>query len=137
VKIMTTEIITQAQDYLTVIYGDRRRRILNIMVLLENHQTEAVIGFMKSLLREKEKMLRKYILRDKTDPRLDDLVAVMFRIYMSIEVLEKESEVNKIHELEQGATEGSELSGGNGSGYSSSRQREDSHHDGEDREAGH
>ncbi len=117
---MTTEIITQAQDYLTVIYGDRRRRILNIMVLLENHQTEAVIGFMKSLLREKEKMLRKYILRDKTDPRLDDLVAVMFRIYMCIQVLE--SEVTNRNELiKQGATEGSKLSGGNGSGYSSSR----------------
>ena len=112
---MTTEAITAAQDYLTVIYGDRRRRILNIMVLLENHQTEAVIGFMKSLLREKEKMLRKYILRDKTDPRLDDLVAVMFRIYMCIQVLE--SEVTNRNELiKQGTTEGSELSGGNGSG---------------------
>ena len=118
---MTTEIITEAQDYLTVIYGDRRRRILNIMVLLENHPTEAVIRFMKSLLREKEKMLRKYILRDKTDPRLDDLVAVMFRIYMCIEVLEKESEVNRSHELEQGATEGGELSGGNGGSHCSSR----------------
>ena len=134
---MTTEIITEAQDYLTVIYGDRRRRIMNIRLLLENHPTEAVIGFMKSLLREKEKMLRKYILRDKTDPRLDDLVAVMFRIYMSIEVLEKESEVNKIHELEQGAAEGSELSHGNGSGDRCTGVRKDTHHDGEDRETGH
>ena len=132
---MTTEAITAAQDYLTVIYGDRRRRILNIMVLLENHQTEAVIGFMKSLLREKEKMLRKYILRDKTDPRLDDLVAVMFRIYMCIQVLE--SEVIKNHELEQGAAEGSELSHGNGSGDRCTGVRKDTHHDGEDREAGH
>jgi hypothetical protein len=118
---MTTEIITQAQDYLTVIYGDRRRRILNITVLLENHPTDAVIRFMKSLLREKEKMLRKYILRDKTDPRLDALVAVMFRIYMCIETLERESEVTINHEIEQGAGESSELSGGNGSGYSSTR----------------
>ena len=132
---MTTEIITQAQDYLTVIYGDRRRRILNIMVLLENHQTEAVIGFMKSLLREKEKMLRKYILRDKTDPRLDDLVAVMFRIYMCIQVLE--SEVIKNHELEQGAAEGSELSNRNCSSDRCTGVRKNTHNDGEDREAGH
>ena len=116
---MTIEIITEAQDYLTVIYGDRRRRILNIMVLLENHPTEAVIRFMKSLLREKEKMLRKYILRDKTDPRLDDLVAVMFRIYMCVHVLEEE--VMKNHGLEQGAGKGSRLSGGNGSSHCSSR----------------
>jgi len=117
---MKIEIITEAQDYLTVIYGDRRRRILNIMVLLENHPTEAVIRFMKSLLREKEKMLRKYILRDKTDPRLDDLVAVMFRIYMCIQVLE--SEVTSSNELiKQGATEGSGLSGGDGSSHCSSR----------------
>ena len=133
---MTTEIITEAQDYLTVIYGDRRRRILNIRVLLENHPTAAVIGFMKSLLREKEKMLRKYILRDKTDPRLDDLVAVMFRIYMSIEVLEKESEVIAYHGLEQGAAEGSKLSGGNGSSDRCAGIRENSDHDGEDRKAG-
>ncbi len=134
---MTTEAITAAQDYLTIIYGDRRRRILNIMVLLENHQTEAVIGFMKSLLREKEKMLRKYILRDKTDPRLDDLVAVMFRIYMSIEVLEKESEVMKNHELEQGAAEGSELSHGNCSSDRCTGVRENTDHDGANRETGH
>ena len=116
---MTTEAITAAQDYLTVIYGDRRRRILNIRVLLENHPTDAVIRFLRSLLREKEKVLRNYILTNKTDPRLDDLVAVMFRIYMCIQVLE--SEVIKNHELEQGAAEGSELSGGNGGSHCSSR----------------
>ena len=129
---MTTEAISAAQDYLTIIYGDRRRRILNIRLLLECHPAEAVIGFLKSLLREKEKMLRKYILRDKTDPRLDDLVAVMFRIYMCIQVLE--SEVTSSNELiKQGATEGSGLSGGNGSGYSSSGVREDADHDGKNR----
>ena len=117
---MKIEIITEAQDYLTVIYGDRRRRILNIMVLLENHPTEAVIRFMKSLLREKEKMLRKYILRDKTDPRLDDLVAVMFRIYMCIQVLESEVTINN-ELIKQGTGESGELSGGNGSGHCSSR----------------
>jgi len=132
---MTTEIITEAQEYLTVIYGDRRRRILNIMVLLENHQTEAVIGFLKSLLREKEKMLRQYILRDKTDPRLDDLVAVMFRIYMCIQVLE--SEVIGNHELEQGAAEGGKLSNRNCSSDRCTGVRKNTHHDGEDREAGH
>jgi len=116
---MTTEIITEAQDYLTVIYGDRRRRILNIRVLLENHPAEAVIRFMKSLLREKEKMLRKYILRDKSNPILDEMVATMWRIYMCIHVLEEE--VNRAHELERGTAEGGELSGGNGSGYSSTR----------------
>ena len=116
---MTTEVITAAQDYLTVIYGDRRRRILNIRLLLENHPTEAVIGFMKSLLREKEKMLRKYILRDKSNPILDEMVATMWRIYMCIHILE--SEVSKNHELEQGAAEGGELSGGDSSSHCSSR----------------
>ena len=116
---MTVEIIAEAQDYLTVIHGDHRRRILNIRVLLENHPTEAVIRFMKSLLREKEKLLRKYILRDKTSPVIDELVATMWRIYMCVHVLEEE--VRRSHELERGATEGGELSGGNGGGHSSSR----------------
>ena len=116
---MTTEAITAAQDYLTVIYGDRRRRILNIRLLLECHPVEAVIGFLKSLLREKEKMLRKYILRDRSNPKIDELVATMWRIYMCIHVLEEE--VIKNHELEQRAGKGCKLSGGNGSGHCSSR----------------
>ena len=116
---MTTEAITSAQDYLTVINGNYSRRILNLPQLLENHPTEAVIGFLKSLLREKEKLLRKYILRDKSNPKIDELVATMWRIYMCIHVLEEE--VMKNHGVEQGAAEGSKLSGGNGSGYSSSR----------------
>jgi hypothetical protein len=116
---MTTEAITAAQDYLTVINGNYSRRILNLQQLLESHPAEAVIGFLKSLLREKEKLLRKYILRDKTNPVIDELVATMWRIYMCVHVLEEE--VMRNHGLEQGAAEGSKLSGGNGSGYSSSR----------------
>jgi hypothetical protein len=132
---MTTEAISAAQDYLTIIYGDRRRRILNIRLLLECHPAEAVIGFLKSLLREKEKMLRKYILRDKSNPLIDDLVATMWRIYMCVHVLEEE--VINNHGLEQGAAEGSKLSGGNCSSDRCTRIREDSDHDGEDRKTGH
>ncbi len=131
---MTTEIITQAQDYLTVIYGDRRRRILNIMVLLENHQTEAVIGFMKSLLREKEKMLRKYILRDKTNPIIDELVATMWRIYMCVHVLEEE--VMRNHGIEQGAAEGGKFSNRNCSSDRCTGVRKNTHNDGENWKTG-
>ena len=116
---MTIEVITAAQDYLTVINGNYSRRILNLQQLLESHPAEAVIGFLKSLLREKEKILRKYILRDKSNPRIDELVATMWRIYMCVHVLEEE--VMRNHGLEQGAAEGSKLSGGNGSGHCSSR----------------
>ena len=116
---MTAEVITAAQDYLTVIDGNYARRILNIQLLLANHSTEAVIGFMRSLLREKEKILRKYILRDKSNPLVDELVATMWRIYMCVHVLEEE--VMKNHGIEQGATESRELSGGNGSSHCSSR----------------
>lgn len=116
---MTTEIISEAQDYLTVAYGDRKRRILNIRLLLEKHPAEAVIRFMKGLLREKEKLLRQCILRDKSDPVIDEMVATMWRIYMCVHVLEEE--VMKNHGLEQGTREGGELSGGNGGGHCSSR----------------
>ena len=132
---MTAEVITAAQDYLTVINGNYSRRILNIRLLLANHPTEAVIGFMKSLLREKEKMLRQYILRDKSNPLVDELVATMWRIYMCVHVLEEE--VRRNHGLEQGAAEGGKLSHGNGSCDCCTGVRENSHHDGEDREAGH
>lgn len=118
---MTAKSINDAQDYLIIDYGGRRKRILDITTLLQNHPEDAVIRFLKGLLREKQKVMRQYLAKDKTNPCLDEAVSESFRIGMAITVLESESEVIIKHEIEQGAGTGSEFSGGNGSGYSSTR----------------
>ena len=119
---MTEKSINDAQDYLIVDYGNKRREILNITTLLQNHSIDEVIRFLKGYLRENQKIMRQQLLRDKTNPCLDQAVATSFRISMAITVLERESEVTISDELiKQGAGESGELSGGNGSGYSSAR----------------
>jgi len=119
---MTEKDINDAQDYLIVDYGNKRREILNITTLLQNHSIDEVTRFLKGFLRENQKIMRQQLLRDKTNPRLDQAVATSFRVSMAITVLERESEVTISDELiKQGAGESSELSGGNGSGYSSAR----------------
>jgi hypothetical protein len=118
---MTEKDINDAQDYLIVDYGNKKKEILNITTLLQNHSIDEVTRFLKCYLRENQKIMRQQLLRDKTNPLLDQAVATSFRISMAITVLERESEVTISDEIKQGARESSELSGGNGSGYSSAR----------------
>ena len=121
VNTMTEKIINDAQEFLVIDYGGRTRRILDITTLLQNHTEDAVIRFLKGLLREKQKLMRQYLVTDKTSPYLDQLVSETFRIGMAITVLERESEVSISNALKQGTGEGGELSHGNGSCDCSSR----------------
>jgi hypothetical protein len=118
---MTERDINDAQDYLIIDYGNKRKEILNITALLQNHTLDEVIRFLKGYLRENRKIMRQQLLRDKTNPCLDQVVATSFRISMAITVLEQESEVMISNALKQGTGEGGELSGGNGSCHSSAR----------------
>ena len=106
---MTEKNISDAQEFLVIDYGGRTRRILDITTLLQNHTKDAVIRFLKGLLREKQKLMRQYLVKDKTSPYLDQLVSETFRIGMAITVLESESEVTIKHETEQGAGASGEL----------------------------
>ena len=106
---MTEKDINDAQDYLIVDYGNKRREILNITTLLQNHSIDEVIRFLKGYLRENQKIMRQQLLRDKTNPCLDQAVATSFRISMAITVLERESEVTISDEIKSRAGESSEL----------------------------
>ena len=118
---MTEKDINDAQDYLIVDYGNKRKEILNITTLLQNHPLDEVTRFLKGYLRENEKIMRQQLLRDKTNPCLDQAVATAFRISMAITILEREREVTISDEIKQGARESSKLSGGNGNLPVSSR----------------
>jgi hypothetical protein len=90
---MTKDIIKDAQDYLTISNGNGKKRIMVIDTLLEKHPSSKVIDLLKTYLEEKKVELKAFILTDKTQPEIDETVAVMFRVTMAIKTIEDQKEV--------------------------------------------
>jgi hypothetical protein len=72
---MTKRVISQVQDYLTVVGEDRVYQIVNVELLLRKHPPESVIAF------------------NKTDSKINELVAKNFRIKMAINTIKNAKEV--------------------------------------------
>jgi len=90
---MTKDTIKDAQDYLTISNGNGKKRIMVIDTLLEKHPSSKVIDLLKTYLKEKHIELKAFILTDKTQPEIDETVAVMFRVTMAIKTIEDQKEV--------------------------------------------
>jgi hypothetical protein len=90
---MTKKIISNVQDYLTVLSEDRCYQIVNVELLLRRHPPEAVIAFLEQLRSDYKKELSQLIKSDKTDIRIDELVAKNFRIKMAIITIKNAREV--------------------------------------------
>ena len=90
---MTKRVITQVQDYLTVVGEDRVYQIVNVELLLRRHPPEAVIAFLEQLRSEYKKELSDLIKNNKTDPKINELVAKNFRIKMAINTIKNAKEV--------------------------------------------
>ena len=91
---MTKEMIQLAQDYLTVASKENgKKKILDIDQLLRKHSSKEVIILLKTLLKEKQIVLRDFILEDKTKPEIDETVALMFRVTMAIKTIQNGKEV--------------------------------------------
>ncbi len=86
---MTKKIINRVQDFLTVVGEDRVYEILNVRLLLKRHPPEAVIGFLTILREDYKKELARLLKENRTDPRINDLVAKNFRIKMAITTIRK------------------------------------------------
>ena len=84
---MTKKIINQVQEYLTYCGEDRIYQIVNVEVLLKRHPPEAVIGFLILLREDYKKELRCLLATNKTDPKINELVAKNFRIKMAINTI--------------------------------------------------
>jgi len=86
---MTKRVINDVQDYLTVIRNDGKQvyQIVNVELLLHRHPPEAVISFLSQLQIELRKKLSKLIKEDKTNSRINDIVAKRFRIKMAINTI--------------------------------------------------
>jgi len=84
---MTKRVITNVQEYLTVVGEDRVYQIVNIEQLLKRHPPEAVICFLRELQKDYKKQLKQIIKCNKTDPRINEIVAKNFRIKMAINTI--------------------------------------------------
>jgi hypothetical protein len=87
VKPMTKRVINEVQEYLTICGEDRVYQIVNVEMLLKKHPGEAVIGFLNLLRDDYKKELKQLIQNNKTDPRINELVAKNFRIRMAINII--------------------------------------------------
>ncbi len=90
---MTKKVISNVQDYLTVLSENRCYQIVNVELLLRRHPPEAVIAFLEQLRSEYQKELGKLIKNNKTDARINELVAKNFRIKMAINTIKNAKEV--------------------------------------------
>ena len=90
---MTKKIISNVQDYLTVLSEDRVYQIVNVELLLRRHPPEAVIAFLEQLRSDYKKELSQLIKSDKTDIRIDELLAKNWRIKMAINTIKNAKEV--------------------------------------------
>ena len=94
---MNRKMIQTAQEYLTLATKENgKKKILDIDQLLRKHPSEEVINLLKTLLKEKQIVLRDFILEDKTKPEIDETVAVMFRVTMAIRTIQNGKEVRDI-----------------------------------------
>ena len=72
---------------------DKVYQIVNVELLLRRHPPDAVIAFLKQLQSEYKKELRQLIKTDRTDSRINELVAKSFRIKMAINTIKNAKEV--------------------------------------------
>lgn len=101
---MTKDTIKDAQEYLTVAVKENgKKKILDIDQLVKRHSSEEVVNLLKTILKEKHQALRDFIVEDKTSPKVDETVSVLFRVTMAIKTIEGEKEVRDVGRTKQGA----------------------------------
>ena len=110
---MTKRVITEAQDYLTVVDPDHTFQIVNVELLLWRHSPNEVVGFLKMMRSDYKKELRAILLENKRHPKINYLIVNLFRVKMAIKTIQqaqKEARRESEHEIEPRAAGSSGLS---------------------------
>jgi len=84
---MTKRVINHVQEFLTVVDDGKVFQIVNLELLLRRHPADAVIVFLRELQSDYKKELSKLIKTDRTNSRINELVAKSFRIKMAINTI--------------------------------------------------
>lgn len=88
---MKQSAVDLAQEFLTVNHPQRTWHI-RLGDLLVRHTTEEVLEYLHRLHQDHRRKLDRLIRRDKTDPRVNESIALVFRLKMAIRILRKEME---------------------------------------------
>jgi len=84
---MTKRVINHVQEFLTVVGDGKVYQIVNVELLLRRHPPEAVIAFLKELQGDYKKELSKLIKTNRSDSKINEIVARSFRIKMAINTI--------------------------------------------------
>ncbi|HOG18844.1 MAG TPA: hypothetical protein PKW37_00170 [Salinivirgaceae bacterium] len=133
---MTKQFIIEAQEYLRIRTEYGCRRIIDVQSLMKNHNPGEVIRFLKDFLREKEKALKNMIQIDRNHPKVDRIVADMFRISMAVHTLKNGEEVIILERSQSGTEKSGGFHQRDSGGHSGSGERQDAGHDGKNRKPG-
>ena len=90
---MTKKVISNVQEFLTIVREDRVFEIVNVELLLRRHPPQAVIVFLQQLRSDYKKELLNLIKDSKTSSRINELVVMNFRIKMAINTIKNAKEV--------------------------------------------
>jgi len=85
---MDKRIIETCQNFLTVDHGDCQHKIVNLELVMHRHTPENVLSFLRNLAADYDRHLKRHILKDKTDPRINEIVARRFRVKMALRTLQ-------------------------------------------------
>ena len=90
---MTKNVISNVQEFLTIVEEDRVFQIVNVELLLRRHPPQAVIAFLQQLRIDYKKELSQLIKNSKTSSRINELVVMNFRLKMAINTIKNAKEV--------------------------------------------
>lgn len=86
---MKKSAVALAQEFLTINHPVRTWRI-KLNELLARQSVEEVLEYLERLHSDHRRRLDRLIRLDKADPRVNESVALVFRLKMAIRVLKKE-----------------------------------------------
>ena len=94
---MKSEILLEAQKFLTVKDGISERKITDLIALSKNHDSDELIIFLCDLYYDKHRLVSGLLERDDNSIMLDMAIGSMFRLTQAIRLI-KDSRKEDINE---------------------------------------
>ncbi|SHJ72844.1 hypothetical protein SAMN02745216_02139 [Desulfatibacillum alkenivorans DSM 16219] len=85
---MDDKIVSTAQNWLTIDQGHSELKLVDLTMIMHSHSTDKVIQFLGYLCQDYDRDLKRHIRKDKTDPRINDIVARRFRVKMAMRTMQ-------------------------------------------------
>jgi len=97
---MNTLSLHEAQEYLTVNDGYGERKILDLVMLASVHPQRVILSFLKDYYHERERILQRLVITNRSSIEVDRTVSCLFRIQMAINKIEHSlEEKTNVHHI--------------------------------------